>query len=175
MTNIKPPQNVSQLRSFLGVCNYSRQFIENYANIAKPLSELLKKDTQFVWTDRQQQAMQVLKEKLCTAPCLAYPDYMKEVGFLESCLSAGLYQMHDQDRRVVAYGSRTLLVAELKYNDCEKALLATVWAFKHFSFYLGGQKVIIETHHRPITFLNSQRIREGVATSARVASWIMAL
>lgn len=91
VANIEPPQNVSQLRSFLGVCNYSRQFIESYAEIAKPLTELLKKDRPFVWTDRQQHAMQVLKDKLCAAPCLAYPDYTKEfhleVGISDSCLS----------------------------------------------------------------------------------------
>ncbi len=46
--SIKTPTNVSELRSFLGVCNYSRQFIENYADIARPLTSLLKKDEPFV-------------------------------------------------------------------------------------------------------------------------------
>ncbi|CAJ1076285.1 hypothetical protein LDENG_00238730%2C partial [Xyrichtys novacula] len=90
-------------------------------------------------------------------------------------LAAGLYQIHDSDKRVVAYASKTLLAPELKFSDCEKALLATVWAVKHFSNYLGGQKVIVETNHQPVTFLNSQRIRDGVVTNARVASWLMAL
>uniref|UniRef100_A0A8P4K5A8 ribonuclease H n=1 Tax=Dicentrarchus labrax TaxID=13489 RepID=A0A8P4K5A8_DICLA len=179
ITNIKAPTNLSELRSFLGVCNYSRQFIENYADLAKPLTELLKKDTPFIWSEPQEQAMQALKEKLCMAPCLAYPDCTKqfhlEVGFSTGCMSAGLYQLHDHDKRVVAYASKTLLAPEIKYTDCEKALLATVWAVKHFSNYLGGQKVIVETHHQPVTFLNSQRIREGVVTNARVAAWLMAL
>lgn len=179
VANIKAPSTVSELRSFLGVCNYSRQFIENYADLAKPLTQLLKKDVPFIWGEQQEHAMQALKDELCTAPCLAYPDYTTkfhlEVGFSQSCLCAGLYQMYDQDKRVVAYASKTLQSPETKYNDCEKALLATVWAFKHFSCYLGGQKVIIETHHQPVTFLNSQRIREGTVTNARVASWLMAL
>lgn len=68
-----------------------------------------------------------------------------------------------------------MLAPELKYTDCEKALLATVWAVKNFSNYLVGQKVIIEANHQPVTFLNSQRTREGVVTNARVASWLMAL
>ena len=50
-----------------------------------------------------------------------------------------------------------------------------MWAVKHFSNYLGGQKVIIETNHQPVNFLNSQQIRDGVVTNARVASWLMAL
>ncbi|KAI4880856.1 hypothetical protein NFI96_005790 [Prochilodus magdalenae] len=126
----------------------------------------------------QEQATQALKSKLSTAPCLSYPDCNKEfhlkVGFSNYCLSAGLYQVHDQDKRVVAYASKTIQAPELKYNNCEKALLATVWAAKHFSNYLGCQRVVVETHHQPVTF-NSQRIRDGIVTNARVASWLMAL
>ncbi len=72
--SIKTPINISELRSFLGVCNYSRQFIENYADIARPLTSLLKKDEPFVWTETQDTAMGQLKQRLCSAPCLAYPD-----------------------------------------------------------------------------------------------------
>ncbi|KAL1277415.1 hypothetical protein QQF64_024088 [Cirrhinus molitorella] len=71
--NIKAPKNISELRSFLGVCNYSRQFIENYSDIARPLTSLLKKDCPFLWTDAQDNAVQELKRHLCSAPCLAYP------------------------------------------------------------------------------------------------------
>ncbi|KAL1258525.1 hypothetical protein QQF64_009102 [Cirrhinus molitorella] len=177
--NIKAPKNISELRSFLGVCNYSRQFIENYSDIARPLTSLLKKDCPFLWTDAQDNAVQELKRHLCSAPCLAYPNPQKEfyleAGFSNHCLSAGLYQRYDQDKRVVAYASKTLLPPELKYTDCEKALLCTVWAIQRFSNYIGAQKVIIETCHQPVTFLNSQRIRDGVVTNARIATWLMAL
>lgn len=158
--NIKTPTNISELQSFLGVCNYSRQFIENYADIARPLTYLLKKDEPFVWSEAQDTAMSKLKECLCSAPCLAYPDPEKEfyleAGFSNHCLSAGLYQLHDRDKRVVAYASKTLLPPECKYSDCEKALLCTVWAIQRFSNYIGAQKVIIEMCHQPVTFLNSQ-------------------
>ncbi len=72
--SIKKPTNISDMRSFLGVCNYSRQFIENYADIARPLTSLLKKDEPFVWTKAQDTAMSQLKQCLCSALCLAYPD-----------------------------------------------------------------------------------------------------
>ncbi|KAL1258950.1 hypothetical protein QQF64_009527 [Cirrhinus molitorella] len=98
-----------------------------------------------------------------------------EAGFSNHCLSAGLYQQYDQDKRVVAYASKTLLSNKLKYTDCEKAMLCTVWAIQRFSNYIGAQKVIIETCHQPVTFLNSQRIRDGVVTNARIATWLMAL
>ncbi len=72
--SIKTPTKVSELQSFLGLCNYSRQFIENYADIAGLLTSLLKKDEPFVWTKAQDTAMSQLKQCLRSAPCLAYPD-----------------------------------------------------------------------------------------------------
>ncbi len=71
--------------------------------------------------------------------------------------------------------AKTLLPPECKYSNCEKALLCTVWAIQRFSNYIGAQKVIIETCHQPVTFLNSQRIRDGVVTNARIATWLMTL
>ncbi|RXN20361.1 Retrovirus-related Pol poly from transposon [Labeo rohita] len=160
--NIKTPTNLSELRSFLGVCNYSRQFIENYSDIAHPLTSLLKQDEPFTWTEAQDNAVSQLKQRLCSAPCLAYSDpgkeFYLEAGFSKQCLSVGLYQRHDKDKRVVAYASKTLLTPECKYSDCEKALVCTVWAIQRFCNYIGAQKVIIETRHQPVTLLNSQRI-----------------
>ena len=177
--DIKPPTNLTEVQSFLGVCNYSRQFIEDYAEIAKPLTELTRKETPFQWGEPQQRSFLLMKEKLCTAPCLAYPDkdkeFLLEAGFSSLCLSAALAQRYDTDKRVVAYASRPLSDVELKFSDCEKSLLATVWAVEHFRSYIGGQKVVIETCHQPVTFLNSQRLREGRVSNSRIASWMMAL
>ncbi len=50
-----------------------------------------------------------------------------------------------------------------------------MWAIQRFSNYIGAQKVIIETCHQPVTFLNSQRIRDGVVTNAHIATWLMTL
>lgn len=78
-------------------------------------------------------------------------------------------------KRVVAYASQPLSSVEIKFSDCEKALLTTVWAVEHFCSYISGRKVIIETCHQPVTFLNSQRLREGRVSNSRIASWMMAL
>lgn len=76
--DIMAPVNVSKLRSFLGVCNYSRQFIADYTEIARPLTELLGKDKPFLWGEPQEQAFRQMKAELCSAPCLAYPEKDKE-------------------------------------------------------------------------------------------------
>ncbi len=87
--SIKTPTNVSELRSFLGVCNYSRQFIENYADIARPLTSLLKKDEPFVWTKAQDTAISQLKlvPVLCSVPCLPRPRKII-IWTLDSLISA---------------------------------------------------------------------------------------
>ncbi|MBN3318013.1 NYNRI protein, partial [Atractosteus spatula] len=176
---MKSPTNLSELRSFLGVCNYSRQFIEDYAEIARPLHKLLQKDVPFEWGPSSEQAVMELKRRLGSAPCLAYPDKNKvfylEAGFSEHCLGAALSQEYDQERRVVAYASRALSPVEQKFLDCEKALLSTVWSVEHFRSYVGGQKIIIETCHQPVTFLHSQRLKAGRVSNSRIVAWMMAL
>lgn len=106
-----------------------------------------------------------MKKKPCSAPCLAYPDKDKEfhleASFSHHCLSAALAQNYDTDKQVDAYASRPLCSVETTFSDCETALLVTVWAAEHFCSHVGGQKVIIETRHQTVTFLNSHRLREG--------------
>ncbi|SPT17983.1 unnamed protein product [Triticum aestivum] len=75
--NWEPPQNVKQLRSFLGLASYCRRFVENFSKIAKPLSNLLQKHVKYVWTPECDVAFNTLKEKLVTAPVLTPPDESK--------------------------------------------------------------------------------------------------
>ena len=68
------PQNVTEIRSFLGLAGYYRRFIENFSKIARPMTNLLKKVNEFDWTPECEQSFQTLKEKLTTTPVLALPD-----------------------------------------------------------------------------------------------------
>ena len=72
------PTKVKNVQSFIGLAGYYRKFIENFSKIAKPLTKLTKKTEKFVWTEEQQNAFEILKEKLMTAPVLRYPDFTKE-------------------------------------------------------------------------------------------------
>jgi hypothetical protein len=73
----KPPRNVGEIRSFLGLAGYYRRFIENFSKIAKPMTELLKKDRKFEWTDDCEASFNELKTRLTTAPVLVLPDPAK--------------------------------------------------------------------------------------------------
>ena len=69
-----PPATVSQIQSFLGLAGYYRLFIEVFSKIAKPMTELLKKDKKFEWTEDCEKSFTELKKRLTTAPILTLPD-----------------------------------------------------------------------------------------------------
>ena len=78
MTNWEAPTTVGEIRSFLGLAGYYRRFIENFSKIVKPMTELLKKDTKFIWTEECEANFQELKKCLVTSPVLILPDQTKD-------------------------------------------------------------------------------------------------
>ncbi|GJY86767.1 putative reverse transcriptase domain-containing protein [Tanacetum coccineum] len=82
--NWKTPESSTEIRSFLGLAGYYRRFIENFSKIAKPLTLLTQKNKTYVWGDKQDEAFQILKEKLCNAPVLA-PSPMDPYEFVVWC------------------------------------------------------------------------------------------
>ncbi|OCT56200.1 hypothetical protein XELAEV_18000510mg [Xenopus laevis] len=175
--NTNSPTNLKELRSFLGMMNYSRKFIDNYAEITKPLLQLLKKGAKWEWNECHEQAVSELKTKLIQAPCLAYPDggkpFYVETGFTDK--SAVLFQKQEKRNKIIAYASKSLSPVEIKFNNCEKALLATVWALQYFRSFIQGEKIIVETAHHSLQYLQSDRIKEGNLSNIRITAWTMSL
>jgi hypothetical protein len=99
-------QSVTEIRSFLSLAGYYRQFIENFSKIAKTMSELLNSNTPYVWSDKCEASFQELKTHLTTTPVLTLPDASKD--FLVYCDASrqGLDCMLLQGGKVVAYGLR---------------------------------------------------------------------
>jgi hypothetical protein len=67
----KPPTSVHQIRSFLGLAGYYHRFIPDFSQIAKPMTELLKKGVKFSWNEKYEEAFHTLRAHLTTAPVLA--------------------------------------------------------------------------------------------------------
>ena len=72
------PQSVHDVRAFLGLASYYRKFIRNFSNIARPLTDLTKKDKDMVWSDAQEQSFNQLKAALASAPVLRVPDFERQ-------------------------------------------------------------------------------------------------
>ncbi|CAG9119218.1 unnamed protein product [Plutella xylostella] len=112
------PKNPKDVKSFLGLAGYYRRFIENFSKITKPLTSLLKKDACFHWSQEQQEAFNLLKDKLTSAPLLQYPNF--EIPFVLTtdasnyAVSAILSQGDIGKDKPIAYASRTLNKQEAK-------------------------------------------------------------
>lgn len=110
IVNYPIPKTVRDVRAFLGLVGYYRRFIKHFADIAKPLTELIKKETDFVWNAPQEEAFKILTIALCKEPVLKYPDFSKP--FILSTYASGvaigavLSQEYNGYEHPVAYASR---------------------------------------------------------------------
>jgi hypothetical protein len=122
VTKWEQPLNVTVVRSFLGMAGYYRRFIENFSKIAKPITELLKNNTKFEWSEACEKSFQELKERLTTAPVLTLPDIKDFVVYCDAS-KQGLGCVLMQEGKVVAYASRQLKKHEENYptHDLELA------------------------------------------------------
>ena len=122
-------KTIKEVRSTLGILNYNRAFIPRFAKIAKPLTELLKKDTPFVWTERHTSAVQQLIDKVVNEPVLIHPDPQKdfelEVDASNYTTGAILFQRDKRGKiRPIGYHSKMFSDAERNYDIYNKELTA---------------------------------------------------
>ena len=172
----REPQNAGEVRSFLGLVNFSARFIPNLASIAEPLHRITRKDTPFEWGTEQQSAFDALKSSLANAETLAYFDSNAEETKLITDaspvgLGAVLTQVQGGCERVVAYASRSLTDVERRYSQTEKEALGLVWGCERFHVYLYGVEFTLLTDHKPLEVIYSTNSRN----SARVARWVLRL
>jgi hypothetical protein len=169
------PHNQKTLRGALGLFGYYRKFIKDFSKIANPMNKLLKKNTPFEWTDKQQTAFDYLKERLTKAPILQYPDFDKEFLLYTDAsrhgLGAVIAQKDEEGReRAIAYASRSLSPAEKCYGITDQECLAVVWAIRHFSHYLCLKHFTVFTDHSALKWLQTCKMPIG-----RRGRWIMEL
>jgi hypothetical protein len=136
------PKTVRGVRSFLGLANFYRRFIEGYAQVARPLNDLTKKDTPFAWKEAQQTAFDTLKNRFTTAPILAYPDNDR-VFHLEtdaSNFATGAVLSIEQNGKwhPVAFSSHSMSPEERNYLVADKEMLSVIRSLEQWRHYLEG-------------------------------------
>lgn len=152
------PVNVKQLRGFLGLSGYYRRFIANYASVAHPLTELLKKDA-FQWNDEAQKAFQELKHRITIAPVLKLPDFSEKFILETDASGLGIGAVLGQGRHPIAFFSKKLTPAMQKQSAYIRELYAVTEAVNKFRHYLIGQQFIIRTDQEALKHLCQQTIQ----------------
>jgi len=176
--NANPPKDVKELQRFLGTCNYFRRFIEKFSDIAKPLYSLLKKNSEYIWSEDCEKAFQSLKAKLSKPPVLAHPNYSKPFFIFTDASADGigacLMQTDDSSpslMRPIIFFSKTLNKAQRRYSTTKKEALGLVTAVKQFQYIITGYPTIVLTDHRPLIYMFSKKL----PADAAMARWCLTI
>ena len=157
VVNWKPPKNLTEVRSFLGLAGYYRRFVQGFSVIASSLTRLLRKGVKFEWDDKCQSSFKRLKEILVEAPVLIQPTSGRDYTVYSDASRIGFGCVLMQDGKVVAYASRQLKPHEQNYPTHDLELAAAVFALKIWRYYLYGEKCRIFTDHKSLKYLLTQK------------------
>ena len=153
----KPPRNVMEVHSFLGLAGYYKRFVKGFSMTAAPMTRLLQKNMKFEWSEKCQAIFEKLKAFLTEAPVLTQPTYDKEYVIFNDASLYGLGCVLMQEGKVVAYASRQLKPHEKNYPTHDLELAAIVFALKIWRHYMYREKCFIYTDHKSLKYLPSQR------------------
>ena len=170
------PSSKKALMRFLGMAGYYRKFCKNFSVVALPLTNLLKKKVDFIWSDACNNAFNNLKAILWSAPVLKAPDFTKEFKLAvdASDYGAGAVLMQCNDDGIelpVCYYSKKFDVHQARYSTIEKELLAIILALSHFEVYINSTNpLVIYTDHNPLIFLHKMKNK-----NRRLLNWSLQL
>ncbi|KAI3655544.1 hypothetical protein MP638_007198, partial [Amoeboaphelidium occidentale] len=162
---------------FLGFVNFYRRLIPQFATLTQPLTDLLRKDSQFLWQEQQENAFKLLKESFREDLLLLHPQdhkpFIVETDSSDYGIGGVLSQFDDQNvLRPVAFYSRQLNSAERNYEIYDKELLAVHDCFKEWRHYLQGgryQVTVLSDHKNLEYFMSSKQL------TRRQARWSLFL
>ncbi|KAL1454662.1 hypothetical protein WDU94_010876 [Cyamophila willieti] len=157
ISELKPPTNVKELRSMLGMINYVRDFIPNMSDLTAPLRELLKKQISWYWSDRQQQSFDKLKTLLSNAPVLRNFDCNLDVKIQTDASLEGLGCCLIQNRQPVAFASRSLTPTEKNLPIIELETVAIAFSCRKFHKYI-WEKSVVESDHLPLVSIFNKNL-----------------
>ena len=172
------PTKVKQVQAFLGLANFYRRFIKDFAKVAKPLHTLTKKDQPWVWGEEQETAFKTLKKAFTTAPILRIPDdenpFRLETDASEFATGAVLSQLDPTDKlwHPVAFYSKSLNSAERNYEIYDKEMLAIIRALSEYRQHLEGHPIPVEiwSDHENLTYFKATQ-----KLTRRQARWALYL
>ena len=179
MVDMQPCRNVKDVRTFVGMTQYYSKFIENFQEISAPIQKLMKKNVKFEWGPEQQTAFETLKQKLLSAPILAYPmddcKYILDTDASNYALGAVLSQLQPDENgtlveRAISYYSKRFNDAEQHYCARRRELLAIIRSVNQFDPYLRGQPFTIRTDHASLRYIKTMK-----ELPSQFQRWVLAM
>lgn len=169
------PKNIKNIRSLCGMLSWYRKFIDDFATIVAPISDLLKcKNKTFKWTDEAENAFRKLKILLTSNPILFMPDFSKPFIIESDASSDGagavLLQNIDGQDRVIEYMSQRLSSTQMNYSVTERECLSLILAIEKWRSYIEGSKFTVITDHASLKWLYNLKDPSG-----RLARWALRL
>ena len=170
------PITKKDVRSFLGLTRYYRKFIKDYATIAIPLTNMLKKSLpdRVRWNEETDRTFELLKQVIMDKAVLRTPDLTKDFILQTDALGRGIgavpTQNFEDGERSVAFFSKKLLPAQTRSPATEKEGLAVVKAIQHFEFYLYGCTFQVQTDHKML-----KKVKTMTNTNGRLLRLAMLL
>ena len=173
--NMKAPSNMKELQTILGMVTYLNRFSTKLADLTSPLRELTKKHVHFSWEPHHQQALDEIKQELCSSKLISYYDPDPTTPTILQCdasqtgIGAWLRQLDPQGNdHIVAMASRSLTEAESRYSNIERECLAVTYGLEKFEYYLLGRSVAVETDHSPLEQIFKKNINEAPSRLQRL-------
>jgi hypothetical protein len=145
------PRNVTELRSFFGLCSYYRRFVRVFSHLGATLTDLTRHGA-FIWTDESQKAFDHMKEVMGTCPVLALLDLT--LPFVLECDASdeGIGAVLMQGGHPIVFESRKLSQPERLYSIYDMEMLAIMHALTKFRQYLVGNKFVVKTNHNSLKY-----------------------
>ena len=173
--NMKTPSNLRELQTILGMVTYLNRFSTKLADLTSPLRELTKKHVHFSWEPHHQQALNKIKQELCSSKLISYYDPDPTTPTILQCdasqtgIGGWLRKLDSRENeRIVAMASRSRTETESRYSNIERECLAVAYGLEKFEYYLLGRSVTVETDHSPLEQIFKKNINEAPSRLQRL-------
>ena len=168
------PQNAKQVKQFLGLVGYYRKFVPHFSDIARPLTQLTRKNEGFNWSTECDKCFHMLKDYLQEAPILRYPDptadYILYTDASKYAYAGVLTQSIDGTDHPVAYMSGLFRGSQLNWAALTKEAYALYMSVKKLSFYLDSAQITLRSDNLPL-----KKFLEKNTMNAKVNNWAVEL
>ena len=160
--NFQHPRNSRQTKQWLGLVNYYSKFIPHHAQITAPLTDLLKKNVKFRWSQEAENAFNQIKHCMASSPILSTPDYSKQFYIAcdasQKAISSCLFQVRDNLEMPIAFSSIKLTEAQQRMDILNLEALSLLTAVKRYSIYFNDDEIIVYTDSNPLTFIHQMSV-----------------